>query len=303
MTAANDQGWPSIMRGMRKLLLLLFALLAGLAGTAQATLLELRQAHVAATLDGQTVEHEVQLPYNWDHVHGARPGSAVFEVPLHLEQTPAEPYAVYFARVGNRAEIWLNGVLLSRLGDLSQFNRQDYAKAPQYVLIPAQLLRRDNVFRIVLSVDGGRRGGLSGLLVGTETEVREHYNRVYRLVVNGSIAVAVFSAVVGVMALLLWFTQVDPGPGAMRRPVPQCRPGRVLLDAAPDRPGHRRSAGFLVLVERAADRGLRRLGVRRGLVLPPRGGLAPAALDALGAPGGGVAAADLGSRRMAFPDL
>lgn len=217
MTAANDQGWPSIMRGMRRLLFLLFALLAGLAGTAQATLLELRQAHVAATLDGQTVEHEVQLPYNWDHVHGARPGSAVFEVPLHLEQTPAEPYAVYFARVGNRAEIWLNGVLLSRLGDLSQFNRQDYAKAPQYVLIPAQLLRRDNVFRIVLSVDGGRRGGLSGLLVGTETEVREHYNRVYRLVVNGSIAVAVFSAVVGVMALLLWFTQVDPGPGAMRR--------------------------------------------------------------------------------------
>ncbi len=189
-------------------------LLAG-AGGARAELIELRQAHVSATVEGRTVERDVQLPYNWDRVNGARSGTAVFEIPLHLEVPLDEPYAVYFARVGNRAEIWFNGILLSRLGDLARPEHQDYAKAPQHVLIPARLLQRDNHFRIVLSVDGGRRGGLSGLLVGPEPEVRQLYKSAHRLVVNGSIAVAVFSMVVGVIALLLWFTQVEPEGGAL----------------------------------------------------------------------------------------
>lgn len=199
-------------------LLWLALLLAG-AQPVRAELLELRRAHVSTVQAGEPVERETSLPYNWDREHKGRPGSAVFEIPLVLDGPPAEPYAVYFSRVGNRAEIWLNGILLSRFGDLEQGDRQDYAKAPQYVLIPAQLLQRDNLFRIIVRADGGRRGGLSTMLVGPEVEVREHYHSVYRWLVNGSIAVSVFSLVVGVIALLLWATQVEfvPGGASPRR--------------------------------------------------------------------------------------
>lgn len=191
----------------------------GLLPLAQAELLELQRAHVSTVVNGDMVERETSLPYNWDRQHGGQPGMAIFEIPLQLAQPPAEPYAVYFSRLGNRAEIWLNGVLLSRFGDLDRSNHDDYAKAPQYVLIPAQLLQRDNLFRIIVHADGGRRGGLSSMRVGPEVEVREHYHSVYRWLVNGSIAVSVFSLVVGIIALLLWVTQVEPVPGGPPRRV------------------------------------------------------------------------------------
>ncbi|MEK9802242.1 MAG: histidine kinase, partial [Curvibacter sp.] len=191
--------------------------LLGLLAPVRAELLELRQAHVSTMRDGVLREGEIRLPYNWDRQHQWRSGRAEFEIPLRLDRPPSEPYAIYFDRVGNRAEIWLNGVLLSRFGDLARDNSEDYAKAPQYVLIPAQLLQRENLFRIILHADGGRRGGLSSVLVGPEAEVREHYHAAYRWLVHGSVAVSVFSLVVGVIALLLWATQVEHQPGARPR--------------------------------------------------------------------------------------
>lgn len=202
----------------RAISLLCFLLGAGLP-LAHADMLELRLAHVSSVVAGDRVEREVRLPYNWDRQHHGQPGAAVFEIPLRMAQPPAEPYAVYFPRVGNRAEIWLNGILLSRFGDLDQPNREDYAKAPQYVLIPAQLLQRDNLFRITVHADGGRRGGLSSMMVGPDVEVRERYESVYRWRVHGSVAVAVFSLVVGAIALLLWATQVEQAPDAPRQRV------------------------------------------------------------------------------------
>jgi len=181
---------------------------------AQAELQELHRAHVTTVVDGERVAREASLPYNWDRQHHGRSGNAVFEIRFQLPQLPSEPYAVSFSRVGNSAEIWLNGILLSRYGDLEQPDIHDYAKSPQYVLIPSQLLQKDNLFRILVHADGGRRGGLSGVMVGPEVEVREHFSEAYRWLVTGSIAVAVFSLVVGVIALLLWVTQIELAPGA-----------------------------------------------------------------------------------------
>lgn len=189
----------------------------GLLAPVRAELLELRRAHVSSVQDGAVLERDTQLPYHWDRQHQWRAGRAEFEIPFQLDQPPSEPYAVYFTRVGNRAEIWLNGVLLSRFGDMAQPNHEDYAKAPQYVLIPAQLLQRDNQFRVLLQADGGRRGGLSTLLVGPEIEVREHYQEAYRWRITGSVAVSVFSLLVGVIALLIWATQVERIPGQAPR--------------------------------------------------------------------------------------
>lgn len=178
---------------------------------AQAALLELRAARVSTTLEERAEPREVTLPYHWDRLHRNQPGRAVFEIPFALPAEPTGPHAVYFPQVGNTAEIWLNGMLLSRYGDPQRPRVADYAKAPQYVLIPAQLLHQDNLFRIIIQADGGRRGGLSPVTVGPEDEVRELFNQHYRWRVTGSIAVAVFSLVVGVLALLLWLTQAEPG--------------------------------------------------------------------------------------------
>jgi signal transduction histidine kinase len=184
---------------------------------AQAGLVELRQAFISSVDGPPGAAEEVHLPYSWDREHKGQAGKAAFELSFHLDRLPLEPYAVYFARIGNRAEIWLNGVLLSRFGDVNKANDEDYAKAPQYILIPAQLLQRDNTFRIVLHADAGRRGGLSTVQVGPEVEVRTHHQSVYRWLVNGTIAVSVFSLVVGAFALLVWATQVEMRPGQKPR--------------------------------------------------------------------------------------
>jgi signal transduction histidine kinase len=177
----------------------------------QAELLELRAARVSTNVDGVVEQRETTLPYYWDRQHQNRPGAATFEVPFTVHDKPTEPYGVYFPRVGNTAEIWLNGILLSRLGDTQTANMADYAKAPQYVLIPAQLLQTDNLFRITLHADGGRRGGLSAVTVGPEQEVRDIFTQAYHWRVTSSMAVVMFSLVVSVMAMVLWMTQSDSG--------------------------------------------------------------------------------------------
>jgi signal transduction histidine kinase len=183
----------------------------------QAELIELRQAIISSIDGAQGDAEEVRLPYSWDREHRGEAGTAAFEVHFPLDRLPLEPYAVYFARIGNRAEIWLNGVLLSRFGDLDKVNDEDYAKAPQYILIPAQLLQRENVFRILLHADAGRRGGLSTVQIGPEVEVRVHHQSVYRWLVNGTIAVSVFSLVIGAFAVLVWATQTEITPGEKPR--------------------------------------------------------------------------------------
>jgi len=194
-------------------LLLGLALSLGGAPRAHAGLLEIHTGRVHTTVAGVSKTDQVTLPYHWDRKHGDQPGGAVFELPFTLDSEPAGPQAVLFTQLGNTAEIWLNGILLSRYGDLNTPNKDDFAKAPQSVLIPAQLLKRENLFQIAIHADGGRRGGLSVVTVGPESEVRDLYNHFYRWRVTGPIVVAVFSLMVGVIALLLWMTQADRSEG------------------------------------------------------------------------------------------
>jgi signal transduction histidine kinase len=189
-----------------------FCLLCGLllAGAARAAVLELRQGAALVTVQGGTTHQPVVLPYHWDRIHKGLPGDMTVELPFTLPALTEEPHGVYFQRVGNSAEIWLNGTLLARFGDPQRSNSADYAKGPQYVAIPSRLLDRDNVLRIRLHADGGRRGGLATVLVGPEHEVRALYANAFRWRVTASMAVTIFSLLVGVVALMLWFTQTDP---------------------------------------------------------------------------------------------
>lgn len=201
------EGW------WRGLLLAACWLGVGMALPARAELFELRAAHVVATVGGTQTRADVRLPYHWDQLHRDRPGRAEFEIHFVLPAVPDRLSALYFPRVGNRAEIWLNGTLLARYGRLDGGSGDDYAKAPQYLLLPERLLRQDNDLRIVLEADGGRRGGLSVPLIGPAEELQAVYQHDYRWRVTGSLVVVVFSLVVGTIALLLWLTQRAPDAG------------------------------------------------------------------------------------------
>lgn len=185
---------------------------------ANARVQEVNLAVVTASVDGELQHKEHSLPYYWDRLHSNRSGTATFDLDFSVADTEPGPYGLFIARVGNTAEVWLNGFLLTRLGDINVSNVLDYAKKPQFLLIPAQLLKSQNHLRILIQADGGRRGGLSAVVVGPEAQVREIYEYEYRWRVTGSMAVAIVSLVVGAMALALWAAHGEPSqPGEPRR--------------------------------------------------------------------------------------
>ncbi len=178
----------------------------------QAEVLELTYARATLMPEGRAARAaDVTLPYHWDREQHYRAGEAVFDVPFSLPSEPSQPWGIYFQRIGSTAEISLNGALLTRLGDVRRPNTDDFAKGPQYVSVPPRLLGRDNVLRVHLRADGGRRGGLSALAIGPEDEVRELYVDNYRWRVSASMVVTIFSLLVGAVALALWATQTEPG--------------------------------------------------------------------------------------------
>lgn len=170
----------------------------------------LTQARATVTVGGVTSQQDVQLPYHWDRVHHGQEGEAVFEMAFTAPAGLSEPYGLFLRRVGSTAEVRLNGNLLARFGDLQRPNRDDYAKAPQYVAIPEQLLSASNVLQVHIRADGGRRGGLSALEVGPHSAVYPHFTEAHTSRVLVSVVVAIFSFLMGGAALALWYTQVDP---------------------------------------------------------------------------------------------
>jgi signal transduction histidine kinase len=165
------------------------------------------QAQALITVDGASELSLVALPYHWDRMHHGASGQAMLEVAFELSGEPSVPYAALLSRVGNRYEIWLNGTLLSRSGELGVAGSADYAKAPRYVPIPPQILQKYNLLRIHLDVDGGRRGGLSAVTVGTEQSIRALYEASYRWRVAGALVVLIVMLLVGAVAAALWLTQ------------------------------------------------------------------------------------------------
>ena len=192
--------------------------LAGLAVSAQALTLELRQAQALVTVQGQTTRETVSLPYHWDRHHAGLAGEATFELPFELAQAPTVPFGLYLPRLGNAYEIWLNGILLQQNGDLQHDNGPDFAKAPRHIVISPGLLRTHNLFRVQIRADVGRRGGLAPLTLGPDEEVYPLYLHDYRWRSTGSFIVVIASLLIGLAAFALWATQVDAaGPGRPRR--------------------------------------------------------------------------------------
>ena len=204
------RGWMRICgrRSACCLLLLLLAWGLPLAG-GQATLLTLRQAHAVVRVGDQVRQSDLQLPYNWDIQNRGQHGSARFDLPFELAQTPTDIWGAFIPSVGNAYDIWLNGTLLHSQGDLLHDGGADYAKVPRFVVIPPQLLRQSNLLQVHIRVDAERRGGLSELMLGPQEQANGAYLHSYMWRGNGSFLVAALSGVVGLLALVLWATQID----------------------------------------------------------------------------------------------
>lgn len=159
----------------------------------------------------------MQLPYHWDRHNQGQQGSATFVIPFDLAPPGDEPYELYLPRIGNAYELWLNGVLLQRRGDLLRPDSFDSGKAPRRAEVQAGVLGPHNELRIVLRADAGRRAGLAPVTLGPADEVEARYQAAYAAQTGGSMAVVVLSLLVAATAFALWLTQSDARMAPLRR--------------------------------------------------------------------------------------
>lgn len=182
--------------------------------------LELHTAQARITVDGQTTQERVRLPYIWDRRQPGHAGTAQFDMVFALAGPTDTPYGVYFLRLGNTYEVWVNGALLQRRGDLQGLDDADYAKIPRYISIPAALLQKDNLLRVLVHAHVGRRGGMAAAVVGPESAVLARYQEEADRVDLGFRLLAFWGLFMVTMASLLWWTQTEPSatrPGAVER--------------------------------------------------------------------------------------
>ena len=178
----------------------------------------LQAARAQVTVGTSPAEiRDVTLPYHWDRLHRGQPGYAHFELAFKLDQPPGETYALYLPRVGNAYAIWLNGHMLQRKGDLTHVHGSDFAKAPRFVEFPVALLRPDNLIQVQIRADVGRRGGMGPITIGPESMVRPIYAKDFAWRITGSNVVVIANLFVALIALSLWWTQVERAPDGHAR--------------------------------------------------------------------------------------
>lgn len=207
--------WRRIAAGVLRLVLL-WAVAAGAAVAQEAQ--ELKSALATISIGGVQARYPVALPYHWDRLHNSKQGWAEFAMDVELPQAPQVPWALFMPRVGNAYEVWLNGALMQRAGDMEAFGGADFAKIPRYVALPVGLQAGRNALRVRIRTDVGRKGGLAALTLGPAEVVYPLYYQAYRARGTGSLVVMIISLVVALAALTLWWTQVErDGAGRAHR--------------------------------------------------------------------------------------
>ena len=158
----------------------------------------------------------VGLPYLWDRSHPGESGVAEFVFDFELTSLATEPYGLYAAKIANGYQVLLNGKRIEWFGTMHGPAKED-SKLPRIIALGYALQTGHNELRILVRGDAGRQGGLSPLLLGTMAEVQAAHMEVWFWRVPARLGVVIFSALVGIMGLALWLTQLDPMAGQGRR--------------------------------------------------------------------------------------
>lgn len=150
------------------------------------------------------------LGVRWDKDFPGLGGTASYRVQLPPHQG-AQPMALLFSRIGNQAQVSINGSLLQSWGVLGD-SLYDASKTPKLVPVPASLLRRDgpNELRVDLGIQQQRYGGLSVFRYGPYAAIEEIYDdhRVGRDLALLAFAVGLIG--MSVFTGVLWLRQRDP---------------------------------------------------------------------------------------------
>jgi len=192
--------------------LVLVGLAASFSVAASDSIMTIREAWATVTVDGEASSsaQTVKLPYRWDRFSGQRNGRVQFQIRLDpLKGVPDGPRAVYFAKIGNQFEVRINGMLVSASLD-AQSVGPDYSKAPRLITVPQALLRGDDLLEITIRAQALRRGGLSVVYFGVESDLQQEFSQAYRWRIMGSLAVVSINLVFGLFSLLLWSQQRAP---------------------------------------------------------------------------------------------
>ena len=181
----------------------------------------LLDAEASIEIDGKLFRERISLPYGWDRKNKRKQGIAKFSLQFPAHSGMSEPWAIYFEKIGNGYEVWLNGVMLQRDGSLTMHNHEDYAQLPRLLSVPPQLLQADNQLDIRIRADIGRKAGVSRVQVGPQIVLNSIYRFDYFLRGISSALISMFSFLMGCIAFILWLSQPDhiPGKGLSRNPL------------------------------------------------------------------------------------
>lgn len=164
----------------------------------------IEDAQVTVSASGQVRGPAVaRLPYSWDQRVGAVDGQAQFTLRLPAGQGNG-PQALFIPRLGNSYRVVLNGQEIGTFGALPTDPYADAVLQPRFIDIPASLLGPRNLLEITIGASSARGAGLSPVVFGPRDAVHGRYAAVRLWQVSGSRLVAIVSAALGALALLLW---------------------------------------------------------------------------------------------------
>lgn len=148
---------------------------------------------------------ERTLPHRWDIDHPHEDGRARYRLTLP-PVSGEEPYALFFPRIGNQAEVRVGGQLVAQVGELGN-ESTDSTKLPVLLVVPAALLSHDGTteLQVDAAMQSGRWGGLSAVVFGPQSVVEPAYrtNELWRRTAPAAIAWAL--VLMGLVAGGLWW--------------------------------------------------------------------------------------------------
>ena len=168
------------------------------------------QADATLQPDGQPAQQlRVALEHRWGQHYPAIGGRASYRIELPAASS-TQPMALLFTRIGNQAEVRVNGAMLQQFGTLGDASF-DAAKSSRRVVVPGATLRTDapNLLTVSLTLQAQRRGGLSVVHYGPNHLIDrlEDHQALTRDFTSIVYAVGLF--ITGAFTAALWWRQRD----------------------------------------------------------------------------------------------
>jgi signal transduction histidine kinase len=186
----------------------------------------IQSALVSAPSSAQSQPKNVALPHSWDSESPPWNGTARYELAWPAGLARATQYALsaqppdlalYLPRVGARFRVLLNDQVIASQHWLTP-GYVDTSVVPYSVALPAALLVRPlDANRISIEVQGQRlrNSGLSSVLLGPKDSIDARYDKVHAWQVQATWMVAACSALLAVLAGVLWLQNRDHAFGLL----------------------------------------------------------------------------------------